>query len=202
MHIHADHCDDDMTLDEFNKFCRKVWKTPPGHHNFVTIDLTSGKLDGQYRKNLDCFYLSSIDIERITSIVSSTIGVCRVNNASIMFFLNIKDPQMRDAIVIDYLATVKRFQQKNLNEKAEDLARRDDIELALEQVVRSTRKSTEAITKELIPTKNEIKALEEAQENDREEHQQEQEEREESEYESQPNIVQVYYQKVPKREIE
>ena len=56
MYIHADHCDDDMTLNEFKTFCRKVWNTPPpGHHNFVTIDLTSGKLDGKYRKNLDCF---------------------------------------------------------------------------------------------------------------------------------------------------
>ena len=62
MHIHADHCDDDMTLDEFKTFCRKVWKAPPpGHHNFVTNDLTSGKLDG--RKNLDCFYLPGIDNE-------------------------------------------------------------------------------------------------------------------------------------------
>ena len=54
MHIHADHCNDDMTLDEFKTFRRKVWETP-GHHNFVTIDLTSGKLDGKYRKILIAF---------------------------------------------------------------------------------------------------------------------------------------------------
>ena len=57
VHIHADHCGDDMTLDEFKKFCRKVWET---RHNFVTIDLTSEKLQGKYRKNLDCFYLPGI----------------------------------------------------------------------------------------------------------------------------------------------
>ena len=68
MHIHADHCNDDMTLDEFEKFCRKVWGTLD-HHNFVTIDLTSGKLDGKYRKNLDCFYLPGIAVESSTSIV-------------------------------------------------------------------------------------------------------------------------------------
>ena len=67
MHIHADHCDDDMSLDEFKAFCRKVWKSDK--HNFVTIDLTSEKLNGKYRKNLDCFYLPGIDIERGTSIV-------------------------------------------------------------------------------------------------------------------------------------
>ena len=38
MHIHADHCDDDMSLCEFKQFCRQVWETQ--HHNFVTIDLT------------------------------------------------------------------------------------------------------------------------------------------------------------------
>ena len=94
-----------------------------------------------------------------------------------MSFLDIKDPKKRDAIVSDCLATVKRLQQKNLNEKAQDLVRRDDIERPLGPVVRSTGKSTEAITKELIPIKDEIKALNkrlETQENDREEHQQEQ----------------------------
>ena len=68
MHIYADHCNDDMTLDEFKKLCRKVWETTR-HHNFVTIDLTSGKLDGKYHRNHDCFYLPGIDIERSTSIV-------------------------------------------------------------------------------------------------------------------------------------
>ena len=58
-----------------------------------------------------------------------------------------------------------------MNEKAQDLARCDDIERALEPVVRSTGKLAEEITKELIPTKDEIKALNErleTQENDRE----------------------------------
>ena len=58
-HIHADHCDDDMSFQEFKTFCRKVWHS--GKHNFVTIDLTSEKLNGKYRKNLDCFYLPGID---------------------------------------------------------------------------------------------------------------------------------------------
>ena len=53
-HIHADHCDDDMSIEEFKKFCRSVWQVK---HNFVTIDLTSGKLNGKYRKKLYCFYL-------------------------------------------------------------------------------------------------------------------------------------------------
>ena len=66
MHIHADHCDDDMSLAEFKTFCRKVWHGDK--HNFITIDLTSGKLNGKYRKNLDCFYLPGIiDSEHSTN---------------------------------------------------------------------------------------------------------------------------------------
>ena len=47
-----------MLIDEFKKFCRRVWDA--AKHNFVTIDLTSEKLNGKYRKNLDCFYLPGI----------------------------------------------------------------------------------------------------------------------------------------------
>lgn len=57
-HIHADHCDDDMTLNEFKSFCRDSWNG--GKHNFVTIDLTSDKVSGKYRNNLDRFYLPGI----------------------------------------------------------------------------------------------------------------------------------------------
>ena len=52
-HIHRDHCTD-VPFDEFKEFCKKVWDTK---HNFVTIDLTSNRLNGKYRKNLDTFYL-------------------------------------------------------------------------------------------------------------------------------------------------
>ena len=124
-----------------------------------------------------------------------------------MSFLNIKDPKKRDAIVNDYLTTVKRLQQKNLNEKAEDLVRQDDIERALEPVVRSTGKSTETITNELIPIKEEIKALNlqlKNQEHDRDGQKEkvEEEEEEEKEEELLPNIVQVYYEKLPKEKLD
>ena len=57
-HIYADHCDGDMSLDEFKKFCRTVWNSGP--HQFVTLDLTSDKWNGKYRKNLDCFYFPTL----------------------------------------------------------------------------------------------------------------------------------------------
>ena len=53
-HIYTDHCGDEMPFAEFKTFCRKVWNAAP--FNFVTIDLTSDKLHGKYRKNLDWFY--------------------------------------------------------------------------------------------------------------------------------------------------
>ena len=119
-----------------------------------------------------------------------------------MSFLDIKDPKKRDAIVSDYLATVKRLQQRNLNEKAQDLVRRDDIERALAPVVRSTGKSTEAITRELVPIKEEIKALNTRLDNDREGRVQEEEEEEGPEDASQLNIVQTYYQRVPRDKLD
>ena len=52
-HIHRDHCTD-MPFVEFKQFCETVWET---EHNFITIDLTSRRSYGKYRKNLDTFYL-------------------------------------------------------------------------------------------------------------------------------------------------
>ena len=53
-HIYADHCSTDISFDEFKKFCKKVWST---EHNFVTLDLTSSRTHGKFRRNLDCFYI-------------------------------------------------------------------------------------------------------------------------------------------------
>lgn len=53
-HIYADHCSNDMEIDEFKRLCYHVWEAAP--HNFVTIDLTSTKFNGKYRQNLETFY--------------------------------------------------------------------------------------------------------------------------------------------------
>ena len=50
------NCDTFYIMQNYFKNYRKVWNET--NHNFVTIDLTSGKLNGKYRKNLDCFYLT------------------------------------------------------------------------------------------------------------------------------------------------
>ena len=76
-----------------------------------------------------------------------------------MSFLDIKDPKKRDSIVADYLATVKRLQHRDINERAQDLVRQDDLNQMFEPVVKSTGKSTDAITKELVPIREEMKTL-------------------------------------------
>ena len=76
-----------------------------------------------------------------------------------MSFLNIKDPKKRDAIVAEYLATVKRIQNNNINERSKGLIQSEAIQQSLEPVVRSTDESTKAITNQLIPIKEQITTL-------------------------------------------
>ena len=67
-----------------------------------------------------------------------------------MSFLNITDVKKRDGIVANYLATVKRLQHRDVNERAQNLVRQEDLNRMFEPVVESTGKSTQAITKELL----------------------------------------------------
>ena len=78
-----------------------------------------------------------------------------------MSFLDIKDHKKRDAIVTDYLTTVNRIQQRNLNEKAQDLAHSDELKEMFHPIIESTKKSTKAITKELVPLQEEMKTINE-----------------------------------------
>ena len=78
-----------------------------------------------------------------------------------MSFLNITDPKKRDNIVADYLATVKRLQHRDINERAQDLVRQDDHNRMFEPVFESTGKWTQAITKELVPIQEGMKTLNE-----------------------------------------
>ena len=59
------------------------------------------------------------------------------------------------------MATVKRFQHQDINKRAQDLAWQDDLNRIFEPVVESTGKLTGAITKELVPIREEMKTLNE-----------------------------------------
>ena len=51
--IYSDHVGEDMTKEEFRKFCKMCWEKPYG---FAVIDLTSKKDWGKYREGFDNFY--------------------------------------------------------------------------------------------------------------------------------------------------
>ena len=54
-HIYNDHVGEDMSKEEFRKFCDECWKKP---HGFAVIDLTSKKDAGKYRGGFDNFFIS------------------------------------------------------------------------------------------------------------------------------------------------
>ena len=77
----------------------------------------------------------------------------------LMICLSITNLKKRDSIVADYLATVKRLQHIDINERAQDLLRQDDLNRMFEPVIETTGKSTCAITEELVQIREEMKTL-------------------------------------------
>ena len=53
-HIYNDHVGDDMSKEDFRKFCKKCWEKS---HGFAVIDLTSKKDSGKYRQGFDNFFI-------------------------------------------------------------------------------------------------------------------------------------------------
>ena len=66
-----------------------------------------------------------------------------------MSFINIKDPKKRVQIVADYVATIRRIQERNEDEKSTGLAKQAELEHTFQPIIQATEKSTEAITKQL-----------------------------------------------------
>ena len=52
--FHRDHCTD-INKKDFKNLCNQTWNQP---YSFVTVDLSSNKLNGKYRRNLNDFYIS------------------------------------------------------------------------------------------------------------------------------------------------
>ena len=72
----------------------------------------------------------------------------RVNMSS---FLDIKDHDVRDKTIEDYLAVKKRIRQRNLSERAADLDRFDELHDTFRPVVESNERMTRDIINELTP---------------------------------------------------
>ena len=62
-------------------------------------------------------------------------------------------------MVADYVATMKRIKQRNLNERLGDLAYKSEIKEKTKPIVESNEKASTAITNELKPMKKEIRDL-------------------------------------------
>ena len=56
-----------------------------------------------------------------------------------MSFLDIEDPAKRDEIVKDYIATIRRVQESNENEKVVGLARKTELEKTFNPIVEATK---------------------------------------------------------------
>ncbi len=76
-----------------------------------------------------------------------------------MSFISITDPKKRDETVKLFLATRKRIQQRNIDEKLGDMSQAEDRQKIFEPIIQSNLKAGDLITKELIPIKNDLKEL-------------------------------------------
>ena len=76
-----------------------------------------------------------------------------------MSFLDIKDPEERDATIKDYLALKKRLKDRNLQERGDLMDRRRDLEENFAPVVMSNKKMVKDIVGELTPITKELREL-------------------------------------------
>ena len=76
-----------------------------------------------------------------------------------MSFLNINDPKKRDEIVQEYLATVKRLQHRDIEQRAQDLTRSENLHRVFEPVIESGERAAATVTKELVPIQTGLKTI-------------------------------------------
>ena len=84
-----------------------------------------------------------------------------------MSFIDIADPKKRDEIVADYLATVKRVQQRNLEESARDLVQQEHLTNIFKPIVKA---NAAVIKEEIHPLRTELETLNEHMEQDGKKH--------------------------------
>ena len=124
-HIYQDHCTD-IPFEEFKALCQHIWSVK---YDFLTIDLSSGILEGKYRKNLDQFFTPE------------------KYSGKPMSFTLIKNPKKRDEMVKDYIQIKKDIKQEN-EAKRESASLRDSaLEAKYKPIITATEKSAEKIAK-------------------------------------------------------
>ena len=78
-----------------------------------------------------------------------------------MSFIDIKDPKKRDKIVADYIATIRRIQQRGEDEKSVGLAKQAELTQTFNPIIQATKDSTKIITDHLNPIHDELKNVSE-----------------------------------------
>ena len=73
-----------------------------------------------------------------------------------MSFLNIKDPEERDAVIVDYLALKKRLKERNMEEGGYLMDRRRDLEETFEPIMAGNENMAQDIIKDLAHINEEL----------------------------------------------
>ena len=76
-----------------------------------------------------------------------------------MSFYRITDPDKRDAMVADYVATRKRLKDRSMEERMGDMYRQRELEQQFQPVLQSNEEMFEKISKDLKPIKEEVESL-------------------------------------------
>lgn len=76
-----------------------------------------------------------------------------------MSFFRIEDPEKREAMVEDYVATLKRLQERDMSKRTNDLYSRQRLDRHFAPVVESHDEMSNEITKALKPIKDEVQEL-------------------------------------------
>ena len=74
-------------------------------------------------------------------------------------FMDIKNPIERDAIIKDYLATIRSIQQQNEDDRTIGLSRQRELEKHFHPVAQSQNRMTEEITRNLKPIRQKVEKL-------------------------------------------
>ena len=76
-----------------------------------------------------------------------------------MSFWRVEDHKKRDAMVEDYVSTVKRLKDRYRDERMGNIYRRQEMERHFEPVVQSNERMVKEITKHLKPIKQELTTI-------------------------------------------
>ena len=79
-----------------------------------------------------------------------------------MSFLEIKDPEERDAVIADYLAVKQAIKDRNLDKRMAGLTRKRELEETFAPVVAANEEMARKIVDEITPLTEQIRKMRQA----------------------------------------